>query len=325
MDYFFYLFGVLVFVAIVLLVEGVYIGWNSTRGPEAKRIERRLRAMSAGGHGNYRELSIVKERMLSESPMMQRLLLNMPRIGALDRLLLQSGLTWSVAEFLGLSILASLSALIASVFFNAPFIGGLVFAGLAAVVPYLYAARAKTRRLVQLELQLPDALDLISRAMKAGHAFPTGLKMVADEMNDPIASEFGTAFDEVNFGISMQDALLNLATRIPSTDLRYFVIAVLIQRETGGNLSELLGNISSIVRARLKLLGQIRVLSAEGRLSAWVLCLLPFAAAFFINLKNPKYLVPLYEDPTGQRMLIGMSVAMLFGILWMRKIIRIRV
>jgi tight adherence protein B len=140
-----------------------------------------------------------------------------------------------------------------------------------------------------------------------------------------LAGEFRAAFDEVNFGISMPDALMNLATRVPSTDLRYFVIAVLIQRETGGNLAELLGSISAIIRERIKLLGQVRVLSAEGKMSAWVLGLLPFGAALMIQLTNPKFLEVLYTDPGGQKMLIIAGVMMLIGIVAMRKIIRIRV
>src|SRR5450830_178393 len=173
--------------------------------------------------------------------------------------------------------------------------------------------------------QLPDALELMSRALRAGHAFPTALKMVGEEMNAPLGDEFRIAFDEVNFGIAMPDALMNLATRVPSTDVRYFVIAVLIQRETGGNLSELLDSIARIIRERMKLLGQVRVLSAEARLSAWILSLLPFAAAAVIQLTNPTFLDLLYHDPSGQKMLAGALVLMLIGIGIMRKIIHIHV
>jgi tight adherence protein B len=165
----------------------------------------------------------------------------------------------------------------------------------------------------------------MSRAMRAGHAFPTALKMVGDEMNDPLATEFRAAFDEVNFGISTADALMNLATRVPSTDLRYFVIAVLIQRETGGNLSELLDSISTIIRDRIKLLGQVRVLSAEGKMSAWVLGLLPFGAAAMIQLTNPKFLEVLFTDPGGQKMVMAAGALMVLGVFVMRRVIRIRV
>lgn len=325
MDYLYYLFTTLIFVAVVLMIEGVYLTWNSSKGPEAERISRRLRMMSAGGNVDEHNISIIKERLLSKTPAMQRLLLQMPRIGLLDRLLLQSGLSWSVADFLGMSLLMFLLTLFGTIYLPLPWMLRLALATFCALLPLMYVTRAKGKRLVHIEQQLPDALDLMGRALRAGHAFPTALKMVGDEMNDPLAGEFRAAFDEVNFGISMPDALMNMATRVPSTDLRYFVIAVLIQRETGGNLAELLASISAIIRDRIKLMGQVRVLSAEGRMSAWVLGLLPFGAALMIQLTNPEFLEILYTDSAGQKMLIIAGVMMLLGIFAMRKIIRIRV
>lgn len=325
MDYLYYLFATLIFLAVVLLVEGAYLIWNSSKGPEAERIARRLRTMSAGSHGGEQSISIVKDRLLSKTPMMQRMLLQMPRVGAMDRLLQQSGVTWSVSDFLGLSLIAFLAALFAASYLPIPWLFRVVIAAAIALLPYLYVVRAKAKRLNRIEQQLPDAMDLMGRALRAGHAFPTALKMVGDEMSDPIASEFRVTFDEVNFGISMPDALMNLATRVPSTDLRYFVIAVLIQRETGGNLSELLASISAIIRDRLKLMGQVKVLSAEGRLSAWILGLLPFGAALMIQLANPKFLEVLYTDPMGKKMLMIAAGMMVIGVLAMRKIIHIRV
>lgn len=325
MDYLYYLFATLIFVTVVLLIEGAYLAWNSSKGPEAERVLRRLRVMSAGAKGDEQNTSIIKERLLSKAPTMQRLLLQVPRIGILDRLLQQSGLSWSVAEFLGMSLLAFLIAFFVGSYLAIPLLLLLAMTCAIAMLPLLYVARAKSKRLAHIEQQLPDALDLIGRALRAGHAFPTALKMVGDEMNDPLAGEFRAAFDEVNFGIAMPDALMNLATRVPSTDLRYFVIAVLIQRETGGNLAELLSSISAIIRDRIKLMGQIQVLSAEGRLSAWILSLLPFGAALMIQLTNPKFLEVLYTDPAGRKMLVVAGVMMLLGIFAMRKIIRIRV
>ena len=325
MDYLYYLFATLIFLAVVLLIEGAYLVWNSSKGPEAERIARRLRTMSAGSHGEEHSISIVKERLLSKMPLMQRVLLQMPRVGAMDRLLQQSGVTWSVSDFFALTLLLFLVALFGASYLPMPWLFRLVIAGVVALIPYLYVTRAKTKRLVRIEHQLPDALDLMGRALRAGHAFPTALKMVGDEMSDPIAAEFRVAFDEVNFGISMPEALMNLATRVPSTDLRYFVIAVLIQRETGGNLSELLASISAIIRDRIKLMGQVRVLSAEGKMSAWVLGLLPFGAALMIQLTNPKFLEVLYTDPGGRKMLAIVGVMMVLGVLAMRKIIHIRV
>lgn len=324
MDYFYYLFVILAFIAVVLFLEGTYLAWNAYKGPEAKRIERRLRAMSAGAHEDG-ELSIVKKRLLSDTPAMDRLLLEIPRIHQLDRLLLQSGLALNVAGFLGLTILGVLAGFILAMVFGLPLfaiIGATVAMG---ALPLLYVLNAKRKRLITFEQQLPDALDLMGRALRAGHAFSGALKMVGDEMTEPVAGEFRTTFDELNYGISLQDALQNMATRVPSDDLRYFVIAVLIQRETGGNLTELLDSISALIRARLKLMGTIRVLSAEGRLSAWILGLLPFIMAVVLNIINPKFMSVLWTDPTGLKVVWIMLVMMVVGIFWMRRVIRIHV
>jgi tight adherence protein B len=321
----FYAFIVLAFVAAVLMLEGLYLTWNAYKGPEAKRIERRLRAMSAGGSGGA-EASILKQRMLSESPPLQRLLLELPRIHELDRLLLQSGSNWSVSFFVGLTFLAAIATLFLVSF--VPLLHWIIVAvaaACAALLPLLYILRKRAKRMLKIVEQLPDALDLISRALKAGHAFPSGLQMVGEEAHDPIAGEFRTVHDEINFGVAVPTALTNLANRVPSSDMRHFVIAVLIQRETGGNLTELLANISMLIRERLKLFGKIRVLSAEGRLSAWILCALPFALAGVINLINPKFMTVLWTDPMGLKMIYAALVMMVLGALWMRKIIRIRV
>ena len=325
MDYLYYIFGALIFIAVVLLIEGVYLTWNSARGPEAGRIARRLRIMSSGPQGSEQNISIVKDRLLSSTPMMQSILQRVPRVAALNRLLLQSGLPWSVGKFAAISLLMALGAYFAGSYFGLPLFFQLGCAGLALLLPLLHVTRVKAKRQVRIEEQLPDALDLMSRALRAGHAFPTALKMVGDEMANPLGGEFRAAFDEVNFGVAMPAALMNLATRVPSTDLRYFVIAVLIQRETGGNLSELLDSISAIIRDRIKLMGQIRVLSAEGKMSAWVLSLLPFGAATMMQLTNPQFLAVLYTDTAGLKMIYGACTMMVFGVFAMRKIIRIRV
>lgn len=323
MDYLYYLFVLLGFLAVALFLEGAYLAWNAYRGPEAKRIARRLHAMSAGQ--GTEQISIVKKRLLAQTPALDRLLLQLPRVHQLDRLVLQSGVRLNVASFLGLTLLGGVGGLMLSVLLHLPVLVAIIVVLAAAALPTFYVYSAKLRRLHTIEAQLPDALDLMGRALRAGHAFASALKMVGDEMPEPIAAEFRLTFDEINYGIPLQDALANLATRVPSTDLRYFVIAVLIQRETGGNLAELLDNISVLIRARLKLLGTIRVLSAEGRLSAWILTVLPFTLAAVINLINPDFMALLWKDPTGLKMIGAALALMMVGILWMWHIIRIRV
>ena len=321
----YFAFIVLAFIAAVLLLEGLYLTWNTYKGPEAKRIERRLRALSAGGAGGA-EASILKQRMLSESPPLQRLLLAIPRIQEADRILQQSGSSWSVAFFVGLTLVMAVGAyFLASLIPLLHWAFAVLIAAGAATLPFFYILRKRAKRMLRIVEQLPDALDLISRALKAGHAFPSGLQMVGEESQDPIAGEFRTVHDEINFGVAVPTALTNLANRVPSADMRHFVIAVLIQRETGGNLTELLANIAALIRERLKLRLKIRVLSAEGRLSAWILCALPFALAAVINLINPKFMAVLWIDPMGLNMVYAALVMMVLGALWMRKIIRIRV
>lgn len=323
MNNLYYLFIVLGFLAVVLFLEGAYLAWNAYRGPEAKRMERRLRAMSAGGE--VKGSSLLKQRMLAQTPTMDRMLLQIPRIHQLDRLLLQSGLRLSVAGFLGLTLLMIAVGLLLAMLIGMPAFVVIVIGVAAGMLPLLYVTSAKHKRMLVIEQQLPDALDLMARAMLAGHAFTSGLKMVSEEVSDPVAGEFSIVFDEINYGISVQDALVNLATRVPSTDLRYFVISVLIQRETGGNLAELLNNISTLIRARLKLMGAVRVLSAEGRLSALILTILPFALAGVIFLINPKFLSVLWTDPVGPKIVAGAVVVMIFGMFWMWRVIKIRV
>ncbi len=325
MDSLFLFFILAIFIAVVLLLEGLYTGWNAKKGPEAKRLERRLRIMSAGGYSDNKQISILKERLLSDSPFLQRVLQGIPRVQGIDKLLEQSGMSWSVSRFLLISsALGVLGFMFASWRDMPVWLAALVGIGVS-ILPFMYAGNRKKARLAKIDLQLPDSLDMIGRALKAGHAFPSAVKMAGDEMPDPLAAEFRTTFDEVNYGISMPDALKNMANRVPSVDLRYFVIAVLIQRETGGNLAEILGNISRIIRERVKLLGDVKVLSAEGRMSAWVLTALPFGTAFMINLMNPNFMNVLFTDPMGKIMLVGSLFSMLFGVLWMRKIIQIRI
>lgn len=320
----FYTFAVVAFIAMVLLIEGLYLLWSAYRGPEAKRISRRLQALSAGGY--VAEASLLRQRLLSSIPMMDQWLLRVPRVQRFDRFLVQSGLGWSVGGFVLMSLLCGLGAalliaLVPALPLELALLGGLG----AGCLPWAYVVRKRLQRLHKFEEQLPDALDLIGRALRAGHAFPSGLKMAGEEMADPIGTELRITHDEVNFGVSVQQALLNLGTRIPSTDLRYFVVAVLIQRETGGNLTEVLGNLSTLIRARLKLLGKIRVLSAEGRLSGWILSLLPFFLGAVLYLINPKFMAVLWTDPIGHKLIGTALVLMFLGILWMRKIIRIHV
>lgn len=317
-------FVLVVFLAVVLMIEGAYLLWNDHKGPDVRRLERRLRTLSAGDHGGEL-MALLKQRNLSDSAWLERLLLAVPRIAAIDRWLQQSGLSITVARLMLISAGCISLALVLGWVARAPL--GIVFslAALGAALPLVFVAHARAGRLRRFDEQLPDALDLIARALRAGHAFPSAMQMVGTESMEPIATEFQITFEEINYGVSANDAMLNLATRVPSMDLRYFIIAVILQRETGGNLAELLGNLSQLIRERFKLLGRIRVLAAEGRLSAYILTTLPFAAALVIFAVNPKFMSVLWRDPAGLQVIWACLVMLVLGVLWMWRIVKIRV
>jgi tight adherence protein B len=319
------LLSVLVFIAVILLFEGLYLMWVSYRGPHARKLEQRLGALSSAPDAAA-QAALLRERMMSELPPFQRMLLRLPHAHQLDRILLQANLDWTVSKLLlGCAALGAAVYLAVTALLHQPFVIGAVAGAGAAALPLAWVRRRRAKRLAQLELQLPDALDLLARALRAGHAFGAGLQMIGEEMSEPIAGEFKLVHDEVNYGVSLDQALGNLALRVPVTDLRYFVVAVLIQRESGGNLTEVLTNLSRLIRQRLKLMWHVRVLSAEGRMSAWLLSLLPFAIGGLMSVFNPEFMAPLWNDPLGVSIVRGMLVSMFFGVLLLRKIIRIRV
>ncbi|MBK7352504.1 MAG: type II secretion system F family protein [Nitrosomonas sp.] len=324
MDYLYYLYVVLAFLAVVLFLEGAYFIWRSYQGAEAKRIQKRLQEIAAGWNDTA-NASLVRQRLLSDSPSLQKWLLKLPRVHILDRFLLQSGMSIMVMQFLGYSLLTGFGgmALAALLGFSPAVI--LLSIVVGSLVPYFFMLRAKHKRLNTIEQQLPEIIDLMSRALKAGHAFTGALQMAATEGTEPAAGEFRLVFDEINFGVPIQNALMNLANRVPITDLSYFVIAVLIQRESGGNLAELLDKISNLIRARLNLLGRIRVLSAEGKLSAWILSCIPFVMALILNILNPGFMSILWTDPVGPTIIAIALVMMVVGIYAMSRIIKIHV
>ena len=322
MDALYFLFVILVFLAVAGFIEGAFLTWNAYRGPEARRIERRLQAMSGGGAKVGAPL--LRKRLLSEVPAFERLLLVVPRLHLLDRLLMQSGAGMNLANLLGLAAALAVLAAAGGYFLRLPAWIVAVAAAFSALLPFAYLLRLRQQRMNAIDEQLPDALDLMARAMQAGHAFSSALHMVGAEGPQPIAQEFQTAFDEINFGLSTPDALLNLAQRARSPDLRYFVVAVLVQRESGGNLAELLMSIARLIRDRMRLKGAVRVLSAEGRLSAWILTLLPFALVLIISLITPTFMSVLWTDAIGIRLSAAALTLMALGVFWLWRIISLR-
>ena len=322
MDVSFVLFAVMAFLAVVLCLEGAYNIWASRSSPEAKRISMRLDALSG-------ELatpaSIERARAQTRMPRANLLLARFGLGKRMQRFINASAMAVSAAELLLMSSVLGVAGFLLPGLLGKPPIFGAVLAVGLAVLPWWRVSIKRRKRVEKIERQFPEALDLMGRAMRAGHAFPSAVKMVADEMAEPLGRDFRILFDEMNYGVPTSDALRHLADRVPIPDVSYFVVAVMIQRESGGNLAELLDKISTIVRARLNLLGEVRTLSAEGKLSAIILTALPFGVAGLVNLVNPKFMDVLWTDPVGLKMVGFAMFVMLLGIMWMRSIIRIRV
>jgi tight adherence protein B len=321
----FYVAVILLFVAVVLAMEAAYIWWNSRHGPVVRRVESRIRAISAGGQVGGERLSILKQRMLGDSTGLEKALMLLPRMRALDRFMQQAGMQWSVTRLALLCVMMPPVVLAAGTFTPAPLAALVPLALLAAVLPILYVRRRREKRLRQLERQLPEVCDMLARALRSGHAFSMAIDMVGREFAEPMSGEFRLTFDEINYGVSLNEALVNLATRVPIRDLRYFVIAVLIQRDTGGNLAEVLDGITSLIRERFKLFDKVRVLSAEGKLSAWVLGLLPFLVGTVMMLINPSFMQVLWQDPVGVKLIGGALASMVVGVFWMSRVVALRV
>ena len=315
----------LVLLAVLLMGMASYMIWQSLQGPQARKMARRLQALTVSLDRSPQTV-LLKERLLSQVPLLQRWLTHLPRVHWLDHFILQAGLRWTVGWVLLSCLTLGLGgAVLLLMLWPQPPTLVLPAALLCALLPWLYVARQRARRMAQLERQLPEALDLMARALKSGHAFLSALQMVGEEMPEPLAGEFRLVHDEVNFGVSLQQALTHLAERVPLTDLRYFVVAVLIQRDTGGNLTEVLGKLSRLIRERLKLLAKVRVLSSEARMSAWVLGLMPFALGALMSLFNPRFMAPLWTDPMGLTILKSLLLMMALGVFMLQKIVRIRV
>jgi tight adherence protein B len=301
----------------------MYYFWYGYHGPEAKRSSLRLKALYVGTAKATQ--SLIKHRLLAGSPKMEALLSHIPRIRILDRFIYQAGMSFTVSVFIAITLITFISSVALFLIIGLTVIPAIAIGIVIGAVPFLYLKRAKNRRINNVEQKLPDALDLMVRALKVGHAFPSAIQMVGTEMTGPISSEFAIVFDEINYGLSEVEALTNLLARVPSSDLNYFVIAVVIHSQTGGNLAELFSNLSSLIRARLLLLGNVRVLSAEGRLSAWILTLLPFIIALLLFFINPNFFNVLFTDPLGIKIITTALILMVVGIFWMVRIVNIRV
>ena len=267
--------------------------------------------------------SLLRDKYLRKLSPLARRLEDSPRMEALGRVIEQAGLSILAHRLVMIAVLLSVAAaIVAMIITGNPVVALLAFAG-GGASPFVFVFRKRRARLEKFEEQLPDAVDVMKRALRAGHPFSTCIKLVAEDMDAPISREFEQTFADINFGSDVRRALLGMLLRVPSSNLMAVVTAVLIQKETGGNLAEIFERISQVIRNRFRFGRRVRTLSAEGRLSAWILTLVPIVLFGVLWITTPAYLPPLLESPTGQKMLAFAVVMMVVAVFWMRKIIRI--
>ena len=316
------LIGVGTFVFVVLLIEGGYFVTRTLHSPEEREIKRRLNALT---FLEYDNVDIVRKRVFSEVHWLNQRLLKLKWAGSAGLLLEQAGIRHTFGFFILVSALLAFMGFTAGSWLRLNYFVSILAGTCLGCLPLWHILTKKRKRMEKFQGQLPEALDLVARALKAGHALSGALKMVADEMDDPVGEEFDKTLSEINFGVGVPEALKNLANRVDCLDLKFFVIAIVIQRETGGNLAEILENIARIIRERFKLHGRIRILAAEGKLSAIILTALPFFTAFALLWANPEYIKILAGDPIG-RVLAGLGLSlMIIGIFSMKRMIAIKV
>jgi tight adherence protein B len=291
-----------------------------------RRVQMRLDEMvRPGGDDEASESTLIKGAAAGPLPVLDRLIGQSSRGVSMNRWLEQTGVKITGSGLVLVSLAAAFAGFVISAMFTTLPPARLIGAVIGAAIPSIVLNVKRGRRLRRFEEQFPEALDLIARALKAGHAFATGLKMAADETQDPVGPEFRKTFDEQNFGLPLKDALANMTERNPLLDVRFFATAVLIQRETGGNLAEILENLARVVRERFKILRQVRVYTAHGRLTGYVLLALPVALGIALSFTAPDSMNLLFRDRLGQMALVGAAVAQFIGYMWIRQIVKIEV
>lgn len=321
--------GIFVVVALLVFVVGSLF---SERDARARLLRERLASVDkAAERKPSEELALLRDEVLSEIPALDNLLRRSAQIGNLQTLLSQANLkiragnilVLCVASAIGLGIIAL--TVTRSLKGNQPLLFGLMGVILGGLLPYSFASYRRSKRFQQFEELFPEAIDTLARAVRAGHAFTTAVELIANEIGEPVASEFRKLFEEQKFGLPVRDALLNLTDRVPLVDVKFFVTAVMLQRETGGNLAEILDNLSYVIRERFKIMRQVRVYTAQGRLTMLLLMALPPIIIVVMRVMNPSFIEPLFTDPLGHALIVGGITLQTIGYFVIRKVIQIQV
>ena len=316
----------LVFVFALFLVLGAYL--FATHGTDKKRVRLQKRLSEALLHSAQTEdieVVLARNELMSEIPWVNRVLLRMQISSQLKQIIDQADSQITVMRLVLFSLTAGVFAFLAVTMLSPSILMALLFAVIAAALPFLHILSKRRKRLNKFLQLLPDALDLMSRGLSAGHAFTEALQMVASEMPEPISMEFRKTYEEQNLGLSLKLALENLVQRMPLLDLRMCVTAVLIQRETGGNLSELLEKVAHTIRERFRIMEDLKTMTLSSRWSAWLLCALPIFLAIYVTVMNPGYMDVMWRDQRGHWLLAVAAVMQVLGMLMVQKIMKIRI
>lgn len=315
-----------VFLFCLFATYGTYLVITRKRVEHRAQMHQRMKDLLISSVDlNDPRIQLERANLLSEIPMVHQLLIEMPWAVRLKQLIDQADLQLTVMRlFLFSALAATMAALAVSSIFSDLLLIALA-STIAASLPFLHILWKRKKRLDKFLADLPEALELMSRSLLAGHAFSEAIQMISEEMPDPIAMEFRRTYDEHNLGLSMRLALENLARRIPVLDLRICLTAIQIQRETGGNLSEILEKVAMTIRERFRILEDLKTLTMQSRLSAWLLCAIPNFLAVVLTLINREYMSVFWHDPRGQKLAAVALVMQVAGIYWVQKIIRIRI
>jgi tight adherence protein B len=316
--------GFLVFtVTLALVISALYFFFIAPT--EKRRLRRRMQMVKAEmlpAIGEDAETVLLRSEVLSTFPVLHRLLIKLPGIEKLQLFIQQSAADITPGFLLTIALFSGWVVFLVALLFKLAVALALLFALLAISIPFLVIAIIRQRRFLKFEEQFPDAIDLLARAVRAGHAFTTGLNLIAQEMPAPMSEEFQRTYEQQNLGLPLRAAFENLIRRMPLTDVRIFVTALMIQRESGGNLAEILDNLASIIRDRFKLMRQVRVYTAQGRLSLYILVAVPPLFGILIYFINRDYIMRLFTDPLGTRILMAGILLQVMGYFAIRKIVQ---
>jgi tight adherence protein B len=320
------------FLVFVVVALGFFVlaSLLDERSARARVIRERLSSVQkAAEREPSEELALLRDQMLSEIPALDTLLRRSERVTKLQDFLSQASLGFRAGNFLAFCLVCGVGLGLTLLLLNrgtqyAPMLGwvGLL---LGFFLPYGYVSYRRTKRFDKFEELFPEAIDTLSRAVRAGHAFTTALELIANEVAEPVAGEFRKLYEEQKFGLPVRDALMNLVERVPLVDVKFFVTAVMLQRETGGNLAEILDNLSYVIRERFKIMRQVRVYTAQGRLTMMLLMGLPPLIVVVMVLMNPSFIRPLFADPIGHVLVVAGITLQTIGYFVIRKVIRIQV